>query len=446
MNKTLKTIITVSTAAFLFASCHDNIYESINAEVKLESNGINGTGTISRYGDYLIFPTGHLYYKTNQSSNDTGLYNKQWAKAGLPETEKADYIDGQCYYAVGDQSNLYIMIHSWYENSSGYNAVSGRQLFVTTDTDFSDGIEWTEITIDDNLTPVKLFSNNAYDAANRLAYLRAYDSDDSTYKIYSLSGTSSPVEVTDESTGLSSDTLTAVYFPKDGQTYFSKYYSLTANDDYIYYSLTYNNSGSMATGSSIYRADGYGTYYTYSTASTSSDSNPSEEGWYEYDSDSDTYTLSSDTSLDSSKTYYTAKENTGFTLDSAAASATSCDAGGIISMAVTSNYLLLGTTSGLNRVLLSSTGDSTSLDNIPYTSTTSFSNNGNSIITEYAYSVFTLEPSDAEGENDEYVSSVIYGSVSSSSDNWEDTGLYSYYKGRGTWNRDGTDDNSSSGN
>ena len=445
MHKGIKTILTLSAAAVLFSACHDNLFESINNEVKLESNGINGAAAISRYADYILFPTGQLYYKTNVSSNTTGLYNRQWKRAQLPETEKVDYIAGQCYYAVSDSANLYITIHSWYENSSGYNSIKNRQIFTTTDTDFSDGIEWTEITLDDTITPIKLFMNNAVDESNRIAYMRAYDSENKTYKIYKMNGTSAPEEITDDTTGLSTDTITAVFFPKDGKTYFSKYYSLTANDEYMYYTNTYSSSGTMATGSSIYRANGYGTYYTYSSASDSDVTEPSAAGWYEKDSDGN-YVLTSDTEKTSGKTYYTRSTAEGFLLDSEAASSTSCDAGGIISIAVTSNYLLLGTTSGLSRVVLSSTGSTASLDNIPYTSSSSFSNNGDSIITEYGMSVFTLDPTAAEGDDDEYVASVIYGSISGSSDNWNDTGLYAFYKNRGTWNRDGTSDNSSNGN
>lgn len=46
------------------------------------------------------------------------------------------------------------------------------------------------------------------------------------------------------------------------------------------------------------------TTYTYEAVTPTGDEVPSDEGWYEYDSTTETYTVSSDSSVDASKTYY----------------------------------------------------------------------------------------------------------------------------------------------
>ena len=69
--------------------------------------------------------------------------------------------------------------------------------------------------------------------------------------------------------------------------------------------------------------------------------------------------------------------------------------------------------------------------------------NGNSVISEYVFMVFVLNPNKKEGSysteegTDEYASSTIYGSIRSSSDSWDDAGLYAWYPAQKEWNRDG---------
>ena len=105
----------------------------------------------------------------------------------------------------------------------------------------------------------------------------------------------------------------------------------------------------------------------------------------------------------------------------------------------------MGTSSGLGRVNIST-------DGTPESSSSDFSSNGDSIISEYVFKVFVLDPSKQEdtasNENgtDEYAASTIYGSIRGSSDTFSETGLYAYYPSRHKWNRDGTSDTSSGGN
>mgnify|MGYP007102010618 CR=1 FL=1 len=117
------------------------------------------------------------------------------------------------------------------------------------------------------------------------------------------------------------------------------------------------------------------------------------------------------------------------------------DSGAILSISVTADHLLLGTTTGIHRVALDSSGNVVS-------GTRSFKdgNNALSILTGRVFTTYVLDNTAKEGETDEYAYQTIYGSISSSSISFDEVGLYSYYPSRNQWNRDGTDDSGSDGN
>lgn len=102
----------------------------------------------------------------------------------------------------------------------------------------------------------------------------------------------------------------------------------------------------------------------------------------------------------------------------------------IQSIAATSDYLLLGTRKGLEKVKLLEGG-------IPDSKTTDFANNAQSLVTGIVTMVFVLDPSKPEGQTDEYAAMEVAGSLSSSQDTFDENGLYAYYPSRGVWNRDG---------
>ncbi|MBP5359768.1 MAG: hypothetical protein J6Y69_11385 [Treponema sp.] len=106
------------------------------------------------------------------------------------------------------------------------------------------------------------------------------------------------------------------------------------------------------------------------------------------------------------------------------------DCDDIQSIAATSDYLLLGTTKGIARVKLNASGE-------PEATTTDFANNAQSLVTGIVPMVFVLDPTQPEGQTDEYASMTIGGSLSSSQDTFTETGLYAYYPTRSVWNRDG---------
>ncbi|MBR6294921.1 MAG: hypothetical protein IKR40_00395 [Treponema sp.] len=105
------------------------------------------------------------------------------------------------------------------------------------------------------------------------------------------------------------------------------------------------------------------------------------------------------------------------------------DKGTIWALAVTADYLLVGTSDGIYKSHLDS--------GVPSSSATDFSNNAQSLLTSRVTGLYVLDSSRNEGDTDEYGSMIISGYLSSSSDTFGEIGLYAYYPGRGVWNRDG---------
>ena len=120
--------------------------------------------------------------------------------------------------------------------------------------------------------------------------------------------------------------------------------------------------------------------------------------------------------------------------------------GKILSLEVTRDYLLVGTErvssgsgyrgGGIYRIKIKDDG---SLESSP----TAFSNNAQALMsTNYSItSILALDRTVNEEATDIYAAANIEGSFGSSSHaTFEDIGLKAYYPARGTWNRDGTSD------
>lgn len=377
-----------------FSSCHDDIYGAINNEIELNSSGLQGDmHSIVHYKNYILTCNGDIFYKTNEPSTTKGEYNGQWEKTTSPTSEKGDNgIPATTYFLASDSEYLYALTYIWVENDDGENEPKTATIYAT-NSDPASGLAWTKVenisggnysfenakVIFDN----KYFSvvdDNSVSIANREAYARIRASSQDTYKLYKLNGSNAPEEVSNPTFVGESDSTNAIsacYF--NGSTYFSKYYGMTSNANCLYYTKTYTRSNNVSTNSSLY--------------------------------------------------YITASDSTEKSVD--------LDAGGLLSIAAAKDYILLGTSSGLARVKIDET------TGIPNGDTSSMQSNGNSVISEYVFMVFVLNPNKKEGSysteegTDEYAASTIYGSIRSSSDSWDDTGLYAWYPAKDNWNRDG---------
>lgn len=377
-----------------FTSCHDDIYGAINNEIKLNSSGLQGDmHSIVHYKNYILTCNGEIFYKTNEPSTSKNEYNGQWEKTTSPTSEKGDNgIPATTYFLAADSQYLYALTYIWVENDDGENEPKTATIYAT-ESDPATGLAWTKVenisggnysfenakVIFDN----KYFSvddNNSVSVDQRKAYARVRATSNGTYKLYELNGSNVPTEVSnptfvDESSNVT-NAISACYF--NGNNYFSKYYGMTSNTNCLYYTGTYTSSNNV-------------------------------------NRDSDLYWITT----------------------SGEKSSVDLDAGGLLSIAAAKDYILLGTSSGLARVAIDeSTGT-------PSGSTTKMEGNGGSVISEYVFMVFVLNPNKKEGSysttegTDEYASSTIYGSIRSSSDSWDDTGLYAWYPAQKEWNRDG---------
>ncbi len=349
--------------------------------------------SIVHYKNYILTCNGEIFYKTNKPSSETKEYNGGWTKAASPTSEKGDNgIPATTYFLATDSEYLYALTYIWVENDDGENEPKTATIYAT-NSDPASGLAWTKVenisggnysfenakVIFDN----KYFyvdDNNSVSIANREAYARIRATSADSYKLYKLNGSNAPEEVSNPTFIGESDATNAIsacYF--NGSTYFSKYYGMSSNANCLYYTKTYTRSNNVSTNSSLY--------------------------------------------------YITASDATEQSVD--------LDAGGLLSIAAAKDYILLGTSSGLSRVKINET------TGIPDGDTSSMRSNGNSVISEYVFMVFVLNPNKKEGSSsieegtDEYASSTIYGSIRSSSDSWDDTGLYAWYPAQEEWNRDG---------
>lgn len=378
-----------------FSSCHDDIYGAINNEIELNSSGLQGDmHSIVHYKDYILTCNGKIFYKTNQPSSVTGIHNGGWSETDSPTSEKGDNdIPATTYFLASDSEYLYALTYIWVENDDGENEPKTATIYAT-NSDPATGLVWTKVenisggnysfenakVIFDN----KYFSvadDNSISIDQREAYARIRATSGTVYKLYKLNGSSAPTEISGETfvdeASNETNAISACYF--NGKNYFSRYYGMTSNANCLYYTKTYTRSNNVNRNSSLY--------------------------------------------------YITASDSTEQYVD--------LDAGGLLSIAAAKDYILLGTSGGLERVAINQT------TGIPNDDTSSMRSNGNSVISEYVFMVFVLNPNKLEGSDnqtlgtDEYAASTIYGSIRSSSDSWDDTGLYAWYPAKDQWNRDG---------
>lgn len=394
-------ILPLICAMALFASCRDVIFYKIKNEVKLEDANIQGEiHKIVRFsnggGDYIYVDNGQIRYKPAESTD-----NDDWSKhmAGLRKLE-FDYYGNkfkgvQIIKVAADSSNMYALGMEWeVDDDEGENMPKRWVLFTST----GPGTQWTEIWSlrrgDYGELKQKylrlygvaaLFCTNTYDAGNRKAYLRVTlpaGNVPGETKFYELSGTSS-----DFSTELASSSYTYIHdgeSPRvNGRTHDAAYFNSKV------YFLNDNSDDA-----------GIGT-----------DEKPGTAASHIYYSDGNTL-------------YYSANGSDW----TAAAPGTS---GRIISMALTSNFFILGTGSGgLFRVM--------NVDGVPTGRTIDFSTNADVALgSPYMIrSLYCIDPSKSELEAIIYATADFTGSRGSSTGSMDDVGLWSYYPARGNWNRE----------
>ncbi len=313
------------------------------------------------------------------------------------------------YGIVGDISgiikfkgNLYVNSGRIYKKAAQQSSVTGK---------FNQ--QWSKL----GSLPGRMFGLAA-DGSNLYSIKISFTQDtnkgtntDTTYELY----------VYNESTwskvpGDTSDIHAVIYDKYENKAYARK-------SDGLLYELSASGAGSQVAGTGI-RSVSNGTYFTGASA----------------------YSTNSGTPL-----YYFTNASASdifWSTDGSEANKISPSIGKILSLEVTKDYLLVGTErvssgsgyrgGGIYRIKIKDDG---SLESSP----TAFSNNAQALMsTNYSItSILALDRTANEEATDIYAAANIEGSFGSSSHaTFEDIGLKAYYPARGTWNRDGTSDKS----
>ena len=429
MKKIIKNIalgLLLVITALPFISCgHEPVFYGIIHDVIPEAATINGNiTTLSRCtvnsNEYIFISNGGpLLYKPLSSSE-----HGEWTSANITlpfslhhynyyatSTEGIGHNGEFVHRVIADASNIYILTAEFEQNDQ-YGVVMPKSFHLWTkplDSIFDASVDWYDIVkTRENLFNFRLnlrdtevdidfsfFYTNAIQKANRKAFLcvkNTWEQDTTPFKYYELNGSADPVECTSTVTG--------------------------AN-------LIKVNADSTKVNSAFYI--GSNLYFSDSLVVTTNESKSSSATYAclagiinNYYSTSDLYTF-----------------KTGDSAVKLHMSASSP----IASLAITNDSLIIGKGSydknktytydgGIERVLIS--------DNVLEKELTDFNNNATyQFTTSYILmALLCTDPTQNEADATIYASVTYKGSSSSSSASFTNIGLWSYYPGRGNWNRE----------
>ena len=115
------------------------------------------------------------------------------------------------------------------------------------------------------------------------------------------------------------------------------------------------------------------------------------------------------------------------------------DLGTIYSLSYAQDKILVGTSEGIKNVILDETKTDASLRHyIPSNSTGTFSSNAASALSSYyqVWQTLVLDPSENLEESDLYASMDFEDSSSNTSATFQNVGMWAFYPGRASWNRE----------
>lgn len=391
-------------AAFIFTGCYDAVFQSIRNEIQLEEGTVKGfINSIVRFNsgsdEYLFLQNGRISYKKAADSYHGAWNEAANQPAGVSFNFYSSSFSGTHFFGLAaDTQYVYAL---GYE--PGLNDIGGRNVPKAVKLYCCQTVngEWKEVIgvnqkIAEYIThlnssyymtdaSIHLFctnSPNPVNPANRKAYIRIGGGGASSAKcntnygtdgnggIIQLNGTNDGTPIAKGADGAGLSTLSALYY--NGKVNF----------------LDYLAAGTNETASSP------ATYVYYA----------------------------------SSETLYSFPVSSPGTKTSASLS-TSKD---IISMAVTSDSILLGTNgNGIFRVTHNTAGK-------PASSTSSFSTNAQSVMYSpyIVRTLFCVSPDLNETATTLYASLQFRYTAQSASADYGNVGLWSYYPTRGNWNKE----------
>lgn len=390
-------------AAFVFTGCYDAVFQSIRNEIPLEEGTVKGfINSIVRFksgsDEYLFLQNGRISYKL-ASSSAHGEWNEAANQpAGVSFNFYSSSFSGTHFFGLAaDDKYVYAL---GYE--PGLNDIGGRNVPKAVKLYCCKTVngEWKEVSgvnqkIAEYIThlnssyymtdaSIHLFCTNSPNPANRKAYIRIGGGGASSAKcntnygtdgnggIIQLDGTNDGTSIAKDTDGAGLSTLSALFY--NGKVNFLDYIAAGTNE-------------------------------------AASSSSPATYVYYA-----------------SSETLYSFPVSSPGTKTSASLS-TSKD---IISMAVTSDSILLGTNgNGIFRVTHNTAGK-------PASSKSSFTTNAQSVMYSpyIVRMLFCVSPDKNETETDLYASLQFRYTAQSASADYGNVGLWSYYKNRGNWNKE----------
>jgi len=415
MKKNLLVKLAASTFilfGLVFTGCQDPIFEAIREDVPPEDATVSGNVSfITRYTaggeEYLVLAADDgLRYKQKDQN-----YHGAWTTYSLPfELHHYDYDSSshsgeQILAVLADSSYLYLITaiydHTSIEGTSYPSTINlYAKIINASNSKWDDSGDWTKVptTVNEfDIFPIfvstssvelyysgfRVFQTNAPQKAHRAAFIRSEDLDNNVFKYYKLNGTSAPTEVT--------ATVEASLIDP----------SPSSDSDYIPTAL-----------SVVYFGGDY-KFFT-SPASTTNETYTADATYYYYSNGDSRLCYSDGVTNNEANAINTEK-------------VISC-------LAVTADSILVGhgkapsTVGGIDRVNLS--------NGIP-TGMGSFSDINSNAKFQITSDYMVLALINATPEKTE-VESGLYASITfhSTSNNFDNIGLWSYYPERGDWNRE----------
>ena len=416
MKKNLLFKLAVSTFllfSLVFTGCQDPIFEAIREDVPPEDATVSGNvNFITRYTaggeEYLVLAADEgLRYK-QKDINSHGA----WKTYSLPfellnyDYDSSSHNGEQILAVLADSTYLYLISAAYtHTNIEGTSYPSEINLYAkiinASNSEWDTSGDWTKVSTvinEYNIFPIyeedsysvelyksdfRVFQTNAPKKAHRAAFILSHDRDNDVYKYYQLNGTSAPTEIT-------STVEAALIDP-----------SPSSDSDYVPTALSAVYFGS---GFKFFTCQAATTNETYTTDAT-----------YFYYSNGDAKLIYSDgTNTNASNPVNTEK-------------VISC-------LAVTKDSILVGhgktpsSVGGIDRVNVS--------DGIP-TGMGNFADIDSNAKFQITSDYMVLALVNANPDKTE-VESALYASITfhSTSNNFDNIGLWSYYPERGDWNRE----------
>lgn len=481
MKKIIIGVFVLAVSLFGFTGCYDAIYQNIRDEIELTTQKMPGfINNIARYNNgkeqYLFLTNGVIKYK-NAKDAEHGKWN-ELSGNGLPGSVHYVFEDTKFkgfYFSkiIADQKYVYALgFEPSYDTDNSRNVPKELKVYYTEPVLESGGLkmQWKEITelsnkineyqneidkIDDDnygmAISCHLFGTNSVNPEHRVAFLRVgggspYLGNARNEKsvLYRLDGeTINPeAEVSSDSSGSDSgdycysefdlDTLSVVYF--GGKYHFMNYLNAETNEG------TTDSEGNIRPEPTyVYFGDNGDNLYYFSVADFNSKSEDFKK-MFKYPRASYRLTDGKKQEVKAPNEFLSEKgEVSGYIKDVSDSN--------VISIAVTSDSLLLGT--GSNRSYNSSASNGSGAVRIEIdqstgkpTKTGSFTTKADNVMRSpyIVRALLAVDPSKKETETSIYSSMDYIYTATSAGTNSTNRGLWAYYPkadgSKGEWNRE----------